>query len=122
MKSHFMQSLSLVAAVLPLTAIACNDHAARQYYPRQDTSATSATGSGTTTGPTAAPSVSTSYTYSLASSESTAVPLSSITASATTNSAELPTLATTYTAGAEPTLIDGAPPLPARESFRSFAV
>ncbi|KAF8922250.1 hypothetical protein CPB85DRAFT_1266590 [Mucidula mucida] len=113
MKSHFMQSLSLVAAVLPLTAIACNDHAARQYYPRQDSSATSATGSGTTTGPTAAPSVSTSYTYSLASSESTAVPLSSITASATTNSAELPTLATTYTAGAEPTLIEGAPPLPA---------
>ncbi|KIY67441.1 carbohydrate esterase family 4 protein [Cylindrobasidium torrendii FP15055 ss-10] len=114
-----MKAFSTIALAAVPFVVAHGHDDARHLVARQAASsasgAASATASGAVTSPAATgAAASSSATFSLASSESTAVPLSSITASATTNSASLPTLSSTFSAGAEPTAVSGAPPLPER--------
>lgn len=84
-------------AALPVAVIA---HGDRQHHPRQN------------------PSSTTSYTFKLAATNPTAVPLSAI--NSLQSSSATKALHSTAVGGSVPTFISGAPPLPASKHRRSI--
>jgi len=109
-----------VVALLALGVHACGDNAGRhEHYPRQNPPAGapsgtntsgSTTGTGTGTGAGTGTGTGPSYTFTLAATNPTAIPLASITA----NMESRPTQALEYTAapGDVPAGVEGAPGLP----------
>ncbi|KAI0927537.1 hypothetical protein AcV5_008050 [Taiwanofungus camphoratus] len=98
------------AVTLPALVCAHGIHGAR-HHARQDASSASASGNGVLIPDTTTPPTGTvSLTFSLASTNPTAVPLTYIASGVSTQ----PTIAisTTYAAGSKPTQIPNAPPLP----------
>lgn len=98
------------AVTLPALVCAHGIYGAR-HHARQDASSVSASGNGVLIPDTTTPPTGTvSLTFSLASTNPTAVPLTYIASGVSTQ----PTIAisTTYAAGSKPTQIPNAPPLP----------